>query len=146
MGGTLGPVSVAPLGDVVLDLGVPVAAADDEGLLVEALTHHVGEGLAVDVEEDVAVVGGNARTAVTDEEVVLLALVDDVALGAQGPAGAGEEALLHGLAACGSSGVTVDAGTVVPEVGRGDFAVLDGSFVAHEVLARLTTEAEKTGA
>src|SRR5690606_6359536 len=112
---TLFPVAVAPLGDEVLDLGVAVAAADDEALLVEALTHHLGEGLAVDVEKDVAVVGGDAGTAVSDEELVLLALVDDEPLGAQRPAGAGEQPFLHGLTACGSAGVTVDAGTVVPE-------------------------------
>src|SRR5690606_19670696 len=144
--GALGAGPVAPLGDDVLDVDVAVAAGDGVGGVVPALTGELGEGLAVQVEQDVAVLGGVAGAAVADEEVGLLAVVDDVALGAQRPAGAGGQALLHGLAAGGGAGVAVDAGTVVPEVGRLDFAVLDRAVRTHVKSTRSVAGRSRPGA
>src|SRR5690606_28872216 len=144
--GSLGAGPVDPLGDDVLDVDVAVAAGDGVGGVVPALTGGLGEGLAVQVEQDVAVLGGVAGSAVADEEVGLLAVVDDVALGAQRPAGAGGQALLHGLAAGGGAGVAVDAGTVVPEVGRLDFAVLDRAVRTHVKSTRSVAGRSRPGA
>src|SRR5690606_3371491 len=113
--------AVTPLGDDVLDLDVALAAVavHHERARVELAAGQVGEGLGVQVEHD-APVGGVARTAVTDEERRLLAVVDDVSLGQQRPAGAGGHALLHGLPAGGQARVAGAAGAVVPEIrGRG---------------------------
>src|SRR5699024_7009904 len=83
VGGALGAVPVAPLGDVVLDvLEVAVATADDVGLVVPGLAGQFRESLAVDVQEDIAVVRGMSGATVADEELGGLTFVLDVTLGA----------------------------------------------------------------
>src|SRR5690606_26287505 len=117
--------AVAPLGDDVLDLDVALTAGDGERVVVPLAPGELGEGHPVDVEHDPAL-GGDTGAAVADEEAGLLSLVDDVALGTERPARAGEQTLLHRLADRRHAGVPLPPGSVVPEVrALGDAAEQD---------------------
>src|SRR5690606_32331025 len=117
---------LAPLQNLPLE-ALQVPLADTGVVLVPRLlaVQQVPEGVGVEVQHD-APVRGLAGPAVTDEAGRGAAVVGDPHLGEQRPAGAGEQALLHGLAACGGTCVAPDARAVVPEVGRSGGAAEEG--------------------